>query len=104
MKTKCIITVGLLLAASAVGAEQRTKFFTPVEILKQATSTNAELLRFSNSRDPYKAAPLGVIEEGAWADMLIYNADPLADAMVLTKPTEHLKLIVKGGKVYKNEL
>jgi imidazolonepropionase-like amidohydrolase len=84
--------------------EQRTRFFTPLEILKQATSTNAELLRSCNSRDPYKAAPLGVIAEGAWADLLIYNADPLADAMVLTKPTEHLKVIVKGGKVYKNEL
>ena len=84
--------------------EMRTKYFTPLEIMKQATSINAELLRFSNSRDPYKAAPLGVIQEGAWADMLIYNADPLADAMVLTKPTEHLKLIVKGGKVYKDEL
>ena len=84
--------------------EMRTKYFSPLEILKQATSINAALLRYSNSRDPYKAAPLGVIEEGAWADMLIYNADPLADAMVLTKPTDHLKLIVKGGKVYKNEL
>ena len=84
--------------------EVRSKFFTPLELLKQATSTNAELLRFSNSRDPYKAAPLGVVEEGAWADMLIYDADPLGDIMVVTKPTEHLKLIIKGGTVYKNEL
>jgi imidazolonepropionase-like amidohydrolase len=84
--------------------EMRTKFFTSLEILKQATSINAELLRYCNSRDPYKAAPLGVIEKGAWADVLIYNADPLADAMVLTKPKDHLMLIVKGGKIYKNEL
>ncbi|MGB3564774.1 MAG: amidohydrolase family protein [Thermoanaerobaculia bacterium] len=84
--------------------EMRSKFFTAVELLKQATSTNAELLRFSNSRDPYKAAPLGVVKEGAWADMLIYDADPLGDIMVVTKPKEHLKLIIKSGKVYKNEL
>ena len=84
--------------------EMRTKFFTPLEILKQATSTNAELCRMANSRDPYRDAPLGVVEEGAWGDVLIYDANPLEDAMVLTKPTEHLKLIVKGGKVYKNEL
>ncbi len=45
--------------------EMRSKFFTPLEMLKQATSTNAELLRFSNSRDPYRAAPLGVVKEGA---------------------------------------
>ncbi len=84
--------------------EMRKKFFTPLEILKQATSTNAELLRLSNSRDPYRAAPLGVVKEGAWADVLIYDTNPLEDIMVVTKPKDHLKLIVKGGKVYKNEL
>jgi imidazolonepropionase-like amidohydrolase len=84
--------------------EMRSKYFTPLELLKQATSTNAELLRFSNSRDPYRAAPLGVVEKGAWGDVLIYDANPLEDIMVVTKPDEHLKLIVKGGKVYKNEL
>ena len=84
--------------------EMRKKFFTPLEILKQATSTNAELLRFSNSRDPYRAAPLGIVKEGAWADMLIYDENPLEDIMVVTKPKENLKLITKGGRVYKNEL
>ena len=82
----------------------RSKFFTPLEMLKQATSTNAELLRFSNSRDPYKEAPLGVIKEGAWADMLIYNANPLEDIEVVTNHTEHLKVIIKNGKVFKNSL
>ena len=84
--------------------EMRSKFFTPLEMLKQATSTNAELLRFSNSRDPYKAAPLGVIKEGAWADMLIYDGNPLKSIDFVTKPKDHLKVIIKGGKVYKNEL
>jgi imidazolonepropionase-like amidohydrolase len=84
--------------------EMRKKFFTPLEILKQATSTNAELLRFSNSRDPYRAAPLGVIKDGAWADMLIYNNNPLENIDVITKHQDHLKVIIKGGKVYKNEL
>ena len=84
--------------------EMRSKYFTPLEMLKQATSYNAELLRLSNSRDPYRAAPLGVIEEGAWADMLIYDGSPLESIDFVTKPEEHLKLIVKGGKVYKNEL
>jgi len=84
--------------------EMRSKYFTPLEMLKQATSSNAELLRLSNSRDPYRAAPLGVIEEGAWADMLVYDGNPLETIDFVTKPEEHLKLIVKGGKVYKNEL
>jgi len=84
--------------------EMRGKFFTPLEMLKQATSTNAALLRFCNSRDPYKAAALGVIEEGAWADMLIYDGNPLENIDFVTKPKEHLKVIIKGGKVYKNAL
>jgi imidazolonepropionase-like amidohydrolase len=84
--------------------ENRVKFFTPLEVLKQATSTNAELLRYSNSRDPYKAAPLGVVKDGAWADMLIYDGNPLENIDFVTKPKEHLKVIIKGGKVYKNEL
>jgi imidazolonepropionase-like amidohydrolase len=84
--------------------ESRQPFFTPLEMLKQATSTNAELLRLCNSRDPYKAAELGVIKEGAWADMLIYNKSPLDDIMVVAKPADTLKVIIKGGKVYKNEL
>ncbi|MFT5233739.1 MAG: imidazolonepropionase-like amidohydrolase [Candidatus Krumholzibacteriia bacterium] len=82
----------------------RSKFFTPLEMLKQATSTNAELLRLSNSRDPYRAAPLGVVQDGAWADMLIYSQNPLEDIAVVTNPLENLKVIIKGGKVYKNEL
>ena len=84
--------------------EQRKNFFTPLEMLKQATSTNAELLRLSNSRDPYRAAPLGVVKEGAWADMLIYDGNPLENIDFVTKPEEHLKVIIKGGRVYKNEL
>lgn len=84
--------------------ESRAPYFTPLEQLKQATSINAELLRICNSRDPYKAAPLGVIEEGAWADMIIYNKNPLEDIMVAAKPKETLKVVIKGGKVWKNEL
>jgi imidazolonepropionase-like amidohydrolase len=84
--------------------EMRAKFFTPLEMLKQATSTNAELLRFAKSRDPYRAAPLGVVKEGAWADVLIYSENPLENIKVVTEPEKNLKLIVKGGKVYKNEL
>ena len=84
--------------------ESRKPFFTPLEMLKQATSINAELLRLSNSRDPYKAAPLGVVKEGAWADMLIYSKNPLEDIMVVAKPKDTLKVIIKNGKVFRNSL
>ena len=63
-------SLGLRFAATMIDTllmefEARSEFFTPLEMLKQATSNNAELLAFSNSRNPYKEAPLGVIEEGA---------------------------------------
>lgn len=81
----------------------RTKWFTPAEIMRQATSTTAELLALSGPRNPYPGK-LGVIEEGALADILLINGDPLADISILTKPEENLVLIMKDGKIYKNSL
>lgn len=79
----------------------RTKWFTPAEVLRQATSGSAELLALSGNRNPYPGK-LGVIEEGAYADLLLINGDPLKDMTILTKPEENLALIIKDGKIYKN--
>ncbi len=81
----------------------RTQWFTPAEILRQATSSSAELLAMSGPRNPYPGK-LGVIEEGAYADLLLINGNPLADIKILTKPDENLALIMKDGKIYKNTL
>jgi len=81
----------------------RTKWFTPAEVLRQATSSNAELMAMSGRRNPYPGK-LGVIEEGAYADLLLINGDPLKDISILTKPEENLALIMKDGKVYKNAI
>ncbi|MGE0056328.1 MAG: hypothetical protein AB7S74_19200 [Hyphomicrobium sp.] len=83
--------------------ELRTRWFEPAEILRQATSGNAELLAMSGPRNPYPGK-LGVIEEGALADILLVNGDPLKDISILTKPEENLVLIMKDGKIYKNAL
>lgn len=79
----------------------RSKWFTPVEILRQATSNNGELVAMSGPRNPYPGK-LGVIEEGAYADLLLINGDPLKDISILTKPEENLALIMKDGKIHKN--
>jgi len=79
----------------------RTKWFAPAEILRQATSVNAELMALSGKRNPYPGK-LGVIEEGAYADILLINGDPLKDISILTKADENLALIMKDGKIYKN--
>jgi len=79
----------------------RLKWFTPFEILRQATSKGGELLGMSNRFNP---GTFGVIQEGALADILVINGNPLDDIEILTKPQENLVLIMKGGKVFKNIL
>ncbi|WP_428687530.1 amidohydrolase family protein [Roseibium sp.] len=80
----------------------RLKWFTPFEILNQAMVNNAELMSWSGPRNPYKEGPLGVIAEGAYADILLVNGNPLEDLTLLNRPEESLALIMKDGVIYKN--
>ncbi len=82
----------------------RAKVYTPFEILKQVTSGNAELFTLSGNRHPYQEGPLGVIKEGAYADLLIVNENPLEDITLMADPEQNFRLIVKDGVVYKNTL
>jgi imidazolonepropionase-like amidohydrolase len=82
----------------------RGKWFTPIEILKQATSVNAEIIALCGKLNPYTAGPLGVIVPGAYADLLIIDGNPLKDIKLLCDPKRNLKLIMKDGKIYKNTL
>ncbi len=81
----------------------RARWFSPVEILRQVTSGNAELLAMSGARNPYPGK-LGVIEEGAYADILLINGEPLKDITLLEHPDVALALIMKDGRIYKNQL
>jgi imidazolonepropionase-like amidohydrolase len=82
----------------------RREFFTDVEILKQATSENAEMFMLSGLRHPYQQGDIGVVKEGAYADMLIVDGNPLDNIEVLTDPEKNLRLIMKDGVVYKKAL
>ena len=79
-------------------------WFTPYEALKMATSDNAELLELSGPRHPYKEGPLGVIKEGAYADMILVDGNPLENLDLVADPENNFVLIMKDGKVYKNTL
>lgn len=79
-------------------------YMTPVEALRMATSGNAELFHLSGERDPYGEARLGVIEPGAWADLLVVDGDPTTDLSVLADYEQTLVLIVKNGRIVKNTL
>jgi imidazolonepropionase-like amidohydrolase len=79
------------------------RWYTPAEALAMATGTNAELLALSGKRNPYPGK-LGVVEEGALADLLLVDGDPLANIKLLEDPGKTLLVIMKDGKIYKNTL
>ena len=80
-----------------------TRWYTPAEALAMATSTNAELLSLSGPRNPYPGR-LGVVEEGALADLLLVDGNPIDNIKLIEDPAKNFLVIMKGGKVYKNLL
>jgi len=70
----------------------------------QAISLNAELLERAGKRHPYQQGPLGVIKEGAYADIIIVDGNPLEDISLFADPEKNLKVIMKDGKIYKNTI
>ncbi|APX34870.1 hydrolase [Brachybacterium sp. P6-10-X1] len=75
-----------------------TRWYTPAQALQQATFRNAELLRLCGRRNPYPGA-LGVVEEGALADLVLVDGDPLEDISLLARPDEAFAMIMKDGRV-----
>ena len=78
--------------------------FTPLEILKTATSNAATVLGWTGDMNPYKYGTLGVIEEGAYADVVLVEGNPLEDITLLEDYTNNFKLIMKDGQIWKNTL
>ena len=68
-----------------------------------ATGTNAQLLALSGKRNPYPGK-LGVVEEGALADLLLVDGDPIANISLIENPAKNFVVIMKDGKLYKNSL
>jgi imidazolonepropionase-like amidohydrolase len=64
---------------------------TPLQAIQSATVTDAELLGWSDK--------VGSIEQGKWADIIAVDGDPLQDITTL----QHVKFVMKGGQVFKNE-
>jgi imidazolonepropionase-like amidohydrolase len=78
-----------------------TRWYAPAEVLKMATSVNAELLALSGPRNPYPGK-LGVVAEGALADLLVLDGDPIANIKLLEDPEKNLIVIMKDGRILKN--
>ncbi len=61
-------------------------WMSPYQAFKIATSENARLLELSGPRRPYQEGPLGVIQEGAYADILLVDGYPLEDIELIGNP------------------
>ncbi|MBR8829727.1 MAG: hypothetical protein N5P05_001321 [Chroococcopsis gigantea SAG 12.99] len=79
------------------------EWFTPAEALKIVTRDNGRLLTLSGARNPYPGK-LGVVETGAYADLILVQGNPLENLSIVADPDNNFKVIVKDGKIYKNTL
>jgi imidazolonepropionase-like amidohydrolase len=97
----------LFSAASATmqGAtlSKMVRWYTPAEVLKMATADNAELLALSGPRSPYEGR-VGVVQEGALADLLLVDGNPLENIKLVDDPAKHFVVIMKNGTIHKNLL
>ena len=66
----------------------------PIEVMKSATSINAEILQMKNK--------LGIIKEKAFADLIIINGDPLKDLSIFIESEKNIMLLIKDGDIKKN--
>lgn len=82
---------------------QLARWYSPAEALRMATATNGELMALSGARNPYPGK-LGVVEEGAFADLLVVEGNPLENLALMAEPGRNLRLIMKDGRVHKNTL
>ncbi|TDG12433.1 amidohydrolase family protein [Seongchinamella unica] len=105
------IAFGTDMLFDPVTAEAQTQFltklkpwFTPYEILKMATHDNAQLLELAGPRHPYQDGPLGEIVEGAYADLILVDGNPLENIDLLADPHQNFVLIMKDGEIFKNTL
>ena len=80
-----------------------SRFMSPLEALHIGTGSNGKLLALSGERSPYRGK-LGVIEPGAFADLLVVDGDPEKDLSFLSTPDTSINLIMKGGHIHKNTL
>ncbi|MGY6630526.1 MAG: amidohydrolase family protein [Wenzhouxiangella sp.] len=77
------------------------EWFSPAEALRLVTHDNAQLLALSGLRSPYQGR-LGVVEEGALADLLLVRGNPLDDLRLVADPEQNFVVIMKDGQIYKN--
>jgi imidazolonepropionase-like amidohydrolase len=122
VKPKVVFAIDVVFLTGVNARRQRdfekwtfAEAFGNFEALKSMTSTAGELAALTGKNNPYPGK-LGVIEVGAYADLLIVDGNPLEDIRAIganpkyfdSEPREQgiktLRVIMKDGKIYKNTL
>jgi imidazolonepropionase-like amidohydrolase len=116
-QTDCVGSVEACSIQIAYEKNLNNQFFGPHTSLVTLTSTGGEMVALSGDfMNPYPEGKLGVIEEGAYADILIVDGNPLEDFSVVgtgdkwfdaeprPESPETIRIIMKDGKIYKNTL
>ena len=92
------------------------KAFGNFRTLKAMTYDNGRLMALTGDMNPYPGK-LGVVEEGAYADIILVDGNPLNDLSVIgaspkmfgvpprpTPSVDTIPLVMKDGKIFKNTL
>ncbi|WP_425053879.1 amidohydrolase family protein [Psychromarinibacter sp. S121] len=74
----------------------RARVQKPVDVIRSATSVNAKILQMEGK--------LGCIAEGALADIILVDGNPLEDITLLDGQGENIPFIMQSGKVYRNRM
>ena len=83
---------------------EKTMGFENWEIMQHSTYNAGIVLAMSGpARNPYREGPLGVIQAGAYADIIIWENSPLDDIMNV-ESKDNIKILMKDGEVLKNTL
>jgi imidazolonepropionase-like amidohydrolase len=92
-----------LAGRQGVQLAKMVRWYSAGEALKMATGDNGELLALSGLRSPYPGK-LGVVEEGALADILLVDGNPLENINLISDPAKNFVVIMKDGRLFKNLL
>jgi len=88
--------LGALQVDQSLEFTYRAKVLKPIEIIRQATTIGAEILRMEGK--------LGVVAPGAYADLIAIDGNPLKKLELFLDQGRHLPMIMKAGKFHKNKL
>jgi imidazolonepropionase-like amidohydrolase len=107
-KVKTAFGTDILFDARVAGRQgaqlaKLVRWYTPAEALRMATAENGELMALSGFINPYPGK-LGVIEEGALADLILVDGNPLENIKLVEDAATNFVVIMKDGKIYKNTL